>query len=263
SGTLEIVLARLADIMEKHEALKNRLTTAMIYPLLILMTSILVVTFMLMFVTPKIMSMFDNMKQALPLPTLILLAVSDFLQAYWWILVVLLIAFLLGLRAMSKNPKGRERLDALALRLPLVGELVRKLAAARFARTLGSLLENGISMLPAMGIVENIVGNIRIAQAVSNASIEVGKGQGLGKTLNSSGVFPPMAIQMILVGEQSGNLEEMLDKVADVFEKEVETTAMRLSALIEPVMLLVMAVVVLFIVLAICLPIFEMNQMIR
>lgn len=263
SGTLEIVLARLAEIMEKYEALKNRLVTAMIYPLLILMTSVLVVTFMLMYVTPKIMAMFDNMKQALPLPTRILLSISDFMQSYWWVLVLLCIGFLLALRAMRNTPKGRERLDTIILRLPLIGELVRKLAAARFARTLGSLLDNGVSMLPALGIVENIVGNVRIAQAVSNASAEVGKGQGLGKTLGAGETFPPMAIQMIQVGEQSGNLEEMLDKVADVFEKEVENTAMRMSALIEPVMLLIMAVVVLFIVLAICLPIFEMNQMIR
>lgn len=263
SGTLEIVLERLAEITEKHEALKNRMITAMIYPLLILMISALIVSFLLIYVTPKIMTMFEGMHQTLPLPTRILLAVSDFFQSYWWVLILLIIAYLFGLRAMYNNVKGREKLDAIALRLPIFGELVRKLAAARFARTLGSLLENGVSMLPALGIVENIVGNVRIAQTVSNASVEVGKGQGLGKSLDMSDTFPPMAIQMIQVGEQSGGLEEMLEKVADVFEKEVETSTMRLTALVEPVMLLVMAGVVLFIVLAICLPIFEMNQLIR
>jgi len=263
SGTLEIVLERLADITEKHEALKNRMVTAMIYPLMIIMVSALIVTFLLMFVTPKIMTMFENMKQGLPVPTQILIFVSETFQSYWWLLVLLIIALLLGLRAMRKNADGREKLDTIALRIPLFGELTRKLAAARFARTLGSLLENGISMLPALAIVENIVGNVRISQTISNASLEVGKGQGLGKSLDVNGLFPPMAIQMIQVGEQSGNLEQMLNKVADIFEKEVETTAMRLTALVEPVMLVLMGSVVLFIVLAICLPIFEMNQLIR
>ena len=263
SGTLEIVLQRLADIMEKQEALKNRMITAMIYPLLIMMISALIVSFMLIYVTPKIMSMFESLKQELPLPTQILVGTSDLFQAYWWALVLLIITALLGLRAMSKNEKGRFWLDTHMLTLPLFGSLIRRMAAARFARTLGSLLENGISMLPALSIVENVVGNLLISQTISEASEEVGKGQGLGKSLDKSKAFPPMAIQMIQVGEQSGNLEEMLDKVADVFEKEVETSAMRLTALVEPVMILVMACLVTFIVLAICLPIFEMNQIIR
>jgi len=153
--------------------------------------------------------------------------------------------------------------DTKVLSLPLLGSLIRKLAAARLARTLGSLLDNGVSMLPALGIVENIVGNVFIAQVVKDAAVDVGKGQGLGKALDTENAIPPIAIQMIQVGEQSGNLEEMLGRVADVFEKEVETAAMRMSALVEPVMLLIMGVIVLFIVLAILLPIFEMNQLIR
>jgi general secretion pathway protein F len=263
SGTLEIVLQRLADIMEKQEALKNRMITAMIYPLLIMMISALIVSFMLIYVTPKIMSMFESLKQELPLPTQILIGTSELFQSYWWALVLLIIAALLGLRALSRNAKGRQWLDTHMLTLPLFGSLIRRLAAARFARTLGSLLENGISMLPALSIVQNVVGNVFIAQTIADASEEVGKGQGLGKSLDKEKAFPPMAIQMIQVGEQSGNLEEMLNKVADVFEKEVETTAMRLTALVEPVMILVMACLVTFIVLAICLPIFEMNQLIR
>ncbi|WP_054031499.1 type II secretion system inner membrane protein GspF [Desulfatitalea tepidiphila] len=263
SGTLEIVLERLADIMEKQEALKNRMITAMIYPILILMISAVIISFMLIYVTPKIMSMFESLKQELPLPTQILIAISEFFQSYWWALVLLVIAALLGLRAIGKSKEGRRWMDTHVLGMPLFGSLIRRMAAARFSRTLGSLLENGISMLPALGIVQNIVGNVFISQSIANASEEVGKGQGLGKSLDKDGAFPPMAIQMIQVGEQSGNLEEMLNKVADVFEKEVETTAMRLTALVEPVMILVMACLVTFIVLAICLPIFEMNQLIR
>lgn len=263
SGTLEIVLERLADIMEKQEALKNRMITAMIYPLLIMMISALIVSFMLIYVTPKIMSMFESLKQELPLPTKILIGTSEFFQAYWWVMILMIIAALLGMRSMSRTEKGRRWLDTHALSLPLFGSLIRRMAAARFARTLGSLLENGISMLPALSIVENVVGNLNIAETISVATEEVGRGQGLGKSLDKDHAFPPMAIQMIQVGEQSGNLEEMLNKVADVFEKEVETSAMRLTALVEPVMILVMACLVTFIVLAICLPIFEMNQLIR
>ncbi len=263
SGTLEIVLERLADIMEKQEALKNRMITAMIYPILILMISAVIISFMLIYVTPKIMSMFESLKQELPLPTQILIAISELFQSYWWALVLLIVAALIGLRAMGKSKEGRRWMDTHVLGMPLFGSLIRRMAAARFARTLGSLLENGISMLPALGIVQNIVGNVFISQSIANAAEEVGKGQGLGKSLDKDGAFPPMAIQMIQVGEQSGNLEEMLNKVADVFEKEVETTAMRLTALVEPVMILVMACLVTFIVLAICLPIFEMNQLIR
>jgi general secretion pathway protein F len=263
SGTLEVVLERLADVTEKQEALKNRLITAMIYPVMLLLISLLITAFMLIYVTPKIESMFADLNQVLPLPTQILITSSNLLQTYWWVLVILVVAAVLGIGQMRKTSQGRRRWDQFILRLPLFGHLVRKLAVNRFAQTLGSLLANGVSMLPALGIVENIVGRVPIAEAVSDAAVSVGKGQGLGKSLEAKSVFPEMAIQMIQVGEQSGNLEEMLIKVGDVYEKEVETTTMRLTAMIEPIMVLIMAGMVLFIVLAIALPIFEMNQFIR
>lgn len=263
SGTLEVVLERLADVTEKQEALKSRMITAMIYPIMLLLISLLITTFMLVYVTPKIESMFEDLDQALPIPTQILIGTSNLFQTYWWVLVIVIVAAVLGIGQMRKSPLGRRRWDQMVLQMPLFGQLTRKLAVNRFSQTLGSLLENGVSMLPALGIVENIVGNVPIADAVADATVEVGKGQGLGTSLEAKDVFPQMAIQMIQVGEQSGNLEEMLSKVGDVFEKEVETTIMRLTAMIEPVMVLVMAGVVLFIVLAISLPIFEMNQFIR
>ena len=263
SGTLEIVLERLADMTEKQEALKAKMFTAMIYPLCIMCISALIVSLLLVYVTPKIMSMFNNMKQELPLPTRILVGTSDLFKSYWWVLVLLIIALMFAMRAIYRNEKGRRWLDTKALGLPLFGSLVRRFSAVQFSRTLGSLLDNGVSMLPALGIVQNIVGNVFIARVVSDGAAEVSKGQGLGKALDVKRAFPPMAIQMIQVGEQSGNLEEMLNKVADVFEKEVETTVMRMTALVEPIMLMIMAGVVFFIVLSICLPIFEMNQLVR
>jgi general secretion pathway protein F len=263
SGTLEIVLERLADITEKQQALENRVVTAMIYPLMIICIGLLIMVFLFIYVVPNITSIFKDMQQQLPLPTLLLIGASDLLKAYWWLLVLMVIGGLIGMRRVRKSPKGRYWLDKTILRLPIAGPLTRKLAAARFARTLGSLLENGISMLPSLEIVRNIVGNLTIAEVVEGAKAEVGKGQPLGKALDVRATFPPLAIQMIQVGEQSGNLEEMLTKVADAFEREVETTILRLTALLEPVMVLVMAGMVLLIVLAIFLPILEMRTLVR
>jgi general secretion pathway protein F len=263
SGTLEIVLNRLADITEKQEELKNRVTTAMIYPLLIMCVGLLILCFLFIYVIPNITSIFKDMHQQLPIPTRILISSSELFKSYWWLLAIILAGTLIGFRQMRKSVKGRHWQDQQILKLPMVGPLACKLAAARFTRTLGSLLDNGISMLPAMGIVKNVIGNVVIADVVENAGTEVGKGQALSKTLNAGGVFPPMAIQMIQVGEQSGNLEEMLKKVAEVFEREVETSVMRLTALLEPVMVLLMAGVVLFIILSIFLPILEMRTLVR
>jgi general secretion pathway protein F len=263
SGTLEIVLNRLSEITEKQEELKNRVTTAMIYPLLILCVGILILFFLFIYVIPNITSIFKDMHQQLPLPTQILIGSSKLFKSYWWLAAILLVGALVGLRHMRKSVKGRYWQDQHILKLPMIGPLACKLATASFTRTLGSLLDNGISMLPAMGIVKNVVGNVVIAEIVERAGTEVGKGQALSKTLSAGGVFPPMAIQMIQVGEQSGNLEEMLKKVAEVFEKEVETSVMRLTALLEPVMVLLMAGVVLFIILSIFLPILEMRTLVR
>jgi general secretion pathway protein F len=263
SGTLEIVLDRLADITENQEALKNRVVTAMIYPLLIMLIGLLIMSFLFIYVIPNITSIFVDMQQDLPLPTQILIGISTAFKSYWWVMVVALIAALLGLQQVRKSTKGRHWSDRVILKLPMAGSLAGKLAAAGFTRTLGSLLDNGVSMLPSLEIVKNIVGNVHIAEAIDEVAVEVGKGQPLGKTLEATEVFPPIAIQMIQVGEQSGDLEEMLGKVADVFEKEVETTVMRMTALLEPIMVLIMAGMVLFIVLSIFLPILEMRTLVR
>ena len=263
SGTLEIVLNRLADFTEKQEELKSRVVTAMIYPLLIMAVGLLIMSFLFIYVIPNITSIFKDMSQELPLPTQLLITTSDLFKSYWWILVILIIGAFIAMRAVRKSVKGRLWMDKTVLRLPMVGPLTSKLATARFSRTLGSLLDNGVSMLPAMEIVKNVVGNVLIAQIVADAGVDVGKGQPLGQSLDAGKVFPPIAIQMIQVGEQSGNLEEMLNKVADVFEREVETSVMRLTALLEPVMVLIMAGMVLFIILSIFLPILEMRTLVR
>jgi general secretion pathway protein F len=263
SGTLEIVLDRLADIAEKQQALSTRIKTALAYPVLMGVIGVLVLFFLLAFIVPSIASIFEDMGQALPTPTRILILVSDFLKTYWWMVLGAAAAGGFAARRYQKTPAGRRLWDRWVLRAPGVGGLVRKLAAARFTRTLASLLANGVTLMAALEIVENIVGNVHLAEAISRAAEDVGKGQALGPSLGESGLFPSLAIQMIQVGEQSGELEPMLEKVADVFENEVESTVMSLTSLLEPVMILVMAVIVGFIVLSICLPIFEMNELVR
>ena len=263
SGTLEIVLDRLADIAEKQQALSNRIKTALAYPCLMAVIGVLVLFFLLAFIVPSIASIFDDMGQALPTPTRLLISVSDFLKTAWWMVLGLAAAILAAAGRYRKTPRGRRLWDRWVLRAPGIGSLVRRLAAARFARTLASLLANGVTLMAALEIVENIVGNVHLSEAIAHAGEDVGQGQALGPSLGESGLFPVLAIQMIQVGEQSGDLESMLEKVADVFENEVESTILSLTSLLEPVMILIMAVIVGFIVLSICLPIFEMNELVR
>lgn len=263
AGTLEIVLDRLADISEKQLALNNRIKSALAYPVLMACVGIIVLFFLLTYIVPSIAGIFSDMGKALPLPTQFLIATSALLKSYGWILLLAGILGAVSLHHIKKTEKGRYRWDAFMLALPLFGPLIKKLAVARFSRTLGSLLENGVTMLTALDIVKNIVGNVLLAEAITRAAENVGQGQGLGTSLAETRVFPSLSIQMIQVGEQSGELENMLNKVAEVYETEVETTIMSMTALLEPLMILVMAVVVGFIVLSICLPIFEMNELIR
>lgn len=262
SGTLEIVLDRLADITEKQQALKSRIRAAMAYPIFMALIGAAVLILLLTFIVPNITSIFTEMDKVLPAPTRLLIAVSAWLSQYWWFLLLLVIAAGFGLRAVRKTDQGAFFIDRLILRLPLFGSLVRRLTVARFTRTLGSLLQNGVSMLIALDIARGIAGNRLISEAIEAAAAEVEKGRGLGQSLGQAEVFPHLSVQMIEVGEHSGDLEEMLIKIADVYEREVEAIVMSITSLMEPLMILGMALVVGFIVLSICLPIFEMNQLV-
>ncbi len=263
SGTLEIVLERLADITEKQQDLKNRIQTALAYPVFMCIIGVLVLFVLLTYIVPSITSIFTDMNQVLPTPTRVLIFLSGFFKSFWWVILIFIIAAGIALHRVKKTEKGRYVYDKTMLSLPVFGILTGKLAVARFTRTLGSLLENGVSMLIALDIVKNIAGNVLISDVVQNAAQEVGKGQALWASLKEGQIFPQLSIQMIQVGEQSGELEGMLNKIADVFEKEAENSIMRLTSYLEPIMILVMGCIVGFIVLSICLPIFEMNQLIR
>jgi len=262
SGTLEIVLDQLADITEKQQALKNRIRTAMAYPILMSFIGAFVLFFLVTFIVPNITGIFEEMNQVLPVPTRMLIIVSAFFKSYWWVLLLILIGLFLMFRSVQKTASGRFFIDKTLLKLPMIGQILRKLAIARFARTLGSLLENGVSMLTSLEIVKNIAGNMLILKAVESAIQEVSKGIGLGTSLSAAKAFPDLSIQMIQVGEQSGDLEKMLEKIASVYEGEVETSVLGITSLLEPIMILIMGVIFGFMVLSICLPIFEMNQLV-
>lgn len=262
SGTLEIVLERLADITEKQQALIGRIKSAVTYPIFMACIGVLVLFFLITFIIPNISAIFSDMGQILPAPTRFLISLSRIFQSYWWVGLLGVIGAVIAIGHFKKTETGRLLVDQWVLKIPAAGDIIRKLAVARFTRTLGSLLENGISMMIALDIVKNIAGNVVISKAVADATTDVEKGIGLGNALASGSVFPNLSVQMIQVGEQSGKLEAMLEKAADIYEKEAEARVLRMTSLLEPVMILIMGVAVGFIVLSICLPIFEMNQLV-
>jgi general secretion pathway protein F len=262
SGTLEIVLERLSDIGEKNLALKNRIVSALAYPILMTFIGAAVLLVLLVYIVPNIVTIFEDMQQALPLPTRMLISISSFLQSYGWALLVLLILGGIAMRRFARSKKGRFLVDKQILKIPGVNYFIKHLAVGRFCRTLGSLLENGVSMLTALEISKNIAGNSQIAQQIEEAGRQVSKGHSLAQGLGQAEDFIDLGVQMIAVGEQSGQLEQMLTRVADIFENEVESRIISLTSLLEPFMILVMGVAVAFIVLSICLPIIQMNQLI-
>ena len=262
SGSLDVVLERLAEFGEHQQALKGRFQAALVYPIFMAIIGAGVLFFLLSFVVPNLTRIFTEMKQVLPLPTRLLILFSDFMRSYWWTIVLGIVAMILGLREFIKKPKGRSMWDVLKLRAPVIGQINRKIALSRFGRTLGSLLESGVPLITSLQIVRNIVNNVLIGDVIDDAVEDIKAGKSLNLALSRSIWFPPVFRQMVSVGEQSGDLEGMLHKIADAYEREVETRITGMTALIEPIMILLMAVAVGFIVISILLPIFEMNQMI-
>jgi general secretion pathway protein F len=262
SGTLELVVERLADFGEQQLALQRKIRSTLAYPILMLIVGVGVVIFLMTYVIPRVTQIFVDMKQELPLPTTILIGVSELFQKYWPVALLAIIACLFAARYYVKTDKGRRRYDKLLLKLPVVGPIVEKVALTRITRTLGTLLQNGVPLLSAMEIVRSLVGNVVLRQAIEEARQEISEGASITAPLARGGVFPPSVIQMISVGEQSGNLEGMLFKVADTFDSEVETSVTTLTSLLGPLMILFLAFFVGFVVLAVLLPIFEMSHLI-
>ena len=263
SGTLDLVMERLAEFSEHQQALRGRFKAALAYPVFMFFVGTLVLFFLVAFIVPNISKLFSEMNQALPLPTIALIGVSDFLRSFWWLVLLALVCAVVAAKRLKRTPKGQNIFDLAKLRLPIIGDINTKIAMARFGTTLGSLLQNGVPLLSALEIVRNVINNTLIADLLDSAMEDIQAGKGLATPLGQSRWVPPMAIQMISVGEQSGQLEGMLNKIGDVYEREAELQIMALTSLLEPVMILAMGVAVGFIVISILLPIFEMNQMIR
>lgn len=260
SGSLGVVLEKLADFSEKQEAIKSQIKTALFYPVFMALVGVGILFILLTYVVPNIIQVFAEMDQALPAPTRFLINSSSFLQQYWWgVLLFILLLFLL-VKYLIRQSAGRVVWDHLKLRFPVVGSVSRKIILARFAATLGSLLESGVDLMNALKIVKALMNNVKISEVLDEAIEDIEQGRSMTLVLSKSSWFPSMFVQMVSVGEQSGNLEKMLRKVASAYEREVESALKGLTSLIEPLMIVVMGGVVGFIVLSILLPIFEMNQ---
>ena len=249
SGTINLVLERLADFSENQQTLMNKIRSALAYPIIMFFMGSAVIFLLMAFVVPKITGIFADMNQTLPLITIILILLGAGVAAFKYI--------------TNSTEAGKRQWDNAKLKIPVWGQVNRKIAIARFSRTLATLLQSGVPLLSAMEIVRNVVNNIIIGEAISKASKDLEEGKGLSGPLTQSGIFPPLVIEMIAVGEQSGTLERMLNRIATAYETEAQSDIMVMTSLLEPVMILVMGLGVGFIVVSILLPIFEMNQLVR
>ncbi len=262
SGALELVLLRLAEYTESQVRIRNRIQGAMVYPAVMTLVSLGVLALLLTFVVPKFVSIFAELQQTLPLPTLILIGVSSFFRSYWYLILIVLGFSIFLMARYRRTPRGRSLFDRMTLRIPVFGRLIRLGIVIRFSRTLSTLLGSGVPLLKSLDILSRIVNNTVYETAIGTARDSVIEGASLSQPLKQSGIFPPILIHMIASGEQSGQLEEMLSKVADFYEEEVETLTATLTSLLEPALILGMAVIVAFVVISILLPLLEMNQIV-
>lgn len=261
SGALDIVLERLAEFTEGQARLKSRIIGAMIYPAIMSVVGLGLMIMLVVYVVPKVMAIFEDVEATLPLPTRVLMGLSNVISNYWYIVIIALVIMILGIRRYIKTPKGREQFHKRLLKLPLIGRLERMIVISRFSRTLSTLLSSGVPLLTAMDIVRNIVTNVILRRIIEQTRENVREGQSVAEPLRRSGQFPPIVTQMIAIGERTGELERMLERIADAYDTQVDNTISALMTLMEPLMILVMAGVVSFIVMSILLPIMKLNQL--
>ncbi|ETW99766.1 MAG: hypothetical protein ETSY1_13790 [Candidatus Entotheonella factor] len=262
SGALPLVLLRLADFSEHQLETRKKITSKMYYPVVMLVVGALVLFALLTYVVPTITTIFADMDQSLPWQTRLLINISDFMQAYWWLVAAGIAGVVLGLQRYRATETGTRWFDALAVRLPVFGPLNLKLAMSRFTRTLGILLQSGIPLLDALDISRAVLNNTVLSKSIESAQALIREGSDIATPLRDSGHFPPLVSHMISIGERSGQLEDMLVRISETYDTEVKTSIESLTSLIEPIITVVMAVVVFCIMLAILLPIFEINTMV-
>jgi type II secretion system protein F len=259
-GVLNIVLSRLARYLQGSKEIRDNLISVLIYPALLTFVSGLCVTILLIFVIPRFTQIFADMGQSLPLPTQILLSVSQFIRDYWWGLAGAILVTWFLLRSYIREGEGKVQWDRFKLRLAIVGQLVRELEIARFSRTMGTLIQSGVPILQALQIVRETAGNEILARAIGEVHAAVKQGSGISRALQNSNVFPPLAVHMITVGEETGKLEEMLIRVAETYEASLQTALRRFMSLLEPMIIVLMASVVGFIVFSVLMAILSINE---
>ena len=263
AGILDQVLERLAAIGEEEMEMRGRIQSALVYPCLLVFMSISIVTFLMVAILPKFVGIFEEAGARLPLPTVILLGISRFLQQFWLVLPVILVLGVLGVRRYARTPKGRHRLHQWILKLPVVGPLASKTILARFSRIMGSLLKSGIQVVAALTITQEVVGNDVVRQALIHVREAVIGGSNLADPFKMSQVFPATLVQMVAVGERTGTLDEILLHLSDFYDTEVERDLRTLTSTLEPILLLGMGIVVGFIALSVLLPIFQLVKVFR
>jgi len=263
SGALDIVLDRLAFALEKEVNLRNQISAGLKYPQVIAVAAVIVLTIVMVFVIPRFQEMFAGLGGQLPLMTRILISVAVFMKKYWYIILAVYFAFPFGLRFFGNTPGGRMLLDRLKLRLPIFGDLTRKVIIARFSRNLATMLANGIPILRAMDIVYEAAGNVVYEEAIKKIRSSVKQGESIAGPMEAVGVFPPMVTAMVAVGEESGDLDGMLGKISDFYEAEVDATVKALTSLMEPLLISTMGAIVGFIVISLFLPLFKLIKLVE
>ncbi len=262
-GILDTILLRLATFLEKSDALVRKVKGAMIYPGVIITVAGGAIAILLIFVIPTFQSMFASANLELPLPTRIVIGMSNFLLSYWWAMLLVIGGVIFGIRSYYATPAGRLQIDALLLKMPVLGDVLRKSAVSRFTRTLGTLVSSGVSILEGLEITAKTAGNQVVHDAVMQSRQSIAGGETIAAPLEKSKVFPPMVISMIAVGEQTGGLDEMLSKIADFYDEEVDVAVSSLLSLMEPAMIVILGVIVGGMVIAMYLPIFDMMNAVQ
>lgn len=261
SGALDVVLSRLADFIESQNRTRSKVIGAMIYPIIMGVVGISLMAVLLTFMVPKMTAIFKGQKMTLPLPTQVLIFVSNIFSNYWYILLIMLVAAIYFIRKWFKTPAGMEYRDMMMLRSPLFGNLIRMVAISRFSRTLATLLASGVPMLNAMDIVKNVVGNLVIRKSVEDTRDSVKEGESIAEPLKRSGQFPPLVTHMISIGEKTGSLEKMLERISETYDTEVDNAVTTMLSLMEPIMILGMGGAITFVVVSIMLPILQMGDL--
>ena len=260
-GGLEAVLVRLSEYIERSKELRETVSTALIYPIILIVMSIASVFLLLIFVVPQFTEMFDSAGKELPLPTQVVVGTAEWLQSYWWIILLSIIAFSSYMKYQLADISRRYVWDQRFLKIPLVGDLICKLEIASFSRTLGTLLGNGVSLLGGLSIVKETLTNRVLADKVGLAADRLKEGGEMTEPLLESALFPKMAMQMIKLGEETGKLEEMLDRVASIYDKEIEITVQRMLALLEPVLIVGLGIVIAGIIMSVLMAILSINDL--